>query len=52
MKKFLALVMMLCLLCSAAVAEELTWADVEPQLAENGLTGDYFVMEQLGISRE
>ena len=49
MKKIFALVMMLCLLCGAAMAEELTWADVEPQLAENGLTGDYVVLEQLGL---
>ena len=49
MKKVLALVMMLCMLCSVAMAEELTWADVEPQLAENGLTGDYAVLDQLGL---
>ncbi len=49
MKKILAFVMVLCLLCVTAVAEELTWADIEPQLAENGLTGDYVVLEQLGL---
>ena len=49
MKKILALVMMLCLLCSAAMAEEVTWADIEPQLAENGLSGDFVVLDQLGL---
>ena len=49
MKKILALVMMLCLLCGAAMAEEVTWADIEPQLAENGLSGDFVVLDQLGL---
>ena len=49
MKKILALVMALCLLCSVAMASEVTWADIEPQLAENGLTGDYVVLDQLGL---
>ena len=49
MKKILALVMALCLLCSVAMASEVTWADIEPQLVENGLTGDYVVLDQLGL---
>lgn len=49
MKKILALVMMLCLLCGVAMAEEVTWADIEPQLAENGLSGEFVVLEQLGL---
>lgn len=49
MKKILALVVMLYLLCGAAMADELTWADIEPQLAENGLSGDYVVLDQLGL---
>ena len=49
MKKFLALVMMLCLLCCTAMAEEMTWADIEPQLGDMGLTGDFVVLDQLGL---
>ena len=46
MKKLLALVMMLCMLCTAAVAEnasEITWSDVEATLTEQGLTGEFAV---------
>jgi len=52
MKKLLALVMMLCLLCTAAVAEnasEITWSDVEATLTEQGLTGEFAVLDQLGL---
>ena len=44
MKKILALVMMLCLLCGVAMAEEQAEADVE-----NELSGDYVVFDQLGL---
>ena len=52
MKKLLALVMMLCMLCTAAVAEnasEITWSDVEATLTEQGLTGEFAVLDQLGL---
>ena len=52
MKKLLALVMMLCMLCTAAVAEnasEITWSDVEPTLAENNQSGEFVVLDQLGL---
>ena len=52
MKKVLALVMMLCMLCGVAMAEDasvINWTDVEPQLADMGLTGDFVVLEQLGL---
>ena len=44
MKKILALVMMLCLLCGVAMAEEQAETDVE-----NELSGDYVVFDQLGL---
>ena len=52
MKKLVALVMIVCLLCTAAFAEDgsaITWADIEPQLGEMGLTGDFVVFDQLGL---
>ena len=52
MKKLFALVLMLCMLCTAAVAEnasEMNWTDVEPTLTEQGLTGDFAVLDQLGL---
>ncbi len=51
MKKLIALVMMLCLLCTAAVAEEnvANWEDYAALLEEMGLTGDFVVLEQLGL---
>ncbi len=53
MKKLFALVMMLCMLCAAvAVAEDasaINWTDVEATLAEQGLTGDFVVLDQLGL---
>ena len=52
MKKLFALVLMLCMLCTAAVAEnasEMNWSDVEPTLTEQGLTGDFAVLDQLGL---
>ena len=49
MKKILALVMMLCMLCSVAMAEQLTWADIEPQLGDMGLEGEFVVLDQLGL---
>ena len=52
MKKLFALVLMLCMLCTVAVAEnasEMNWTDVEPTLTEQGLTGDFAVLDQLGL---
>ncbi|MBQ3278274.1 MAG: hypothetical protein IJG94_03835 [Clostridia bacterium] len=52
MKKLFALVMMLCLLCTAAVAEDastMNWSDVEPTLAENNQSGEFVVLDQLGL---
>ena len=52
MKKILALVTMLCLLCCAAMAEDtstMNWSDIEPQLPDMGLTGEFAVLEQLGL---
>ena len=52
MKKLFALVMMLCLLCTAAVAEDastMNWTDIEPTLAAQGLTGDFLVPDYWGL---
>ena len=52
MKKLIAIVMMLCLLCAAAVAEEanvMNWTDVEGTLADSGLTGEFAVLDVLGL---
>ena len=52
MKKLFALVLMLCMLCTVDVAEnasEMNWTDVEPTLTEQGLTGDFAVLDQLGL---
>ena len=40
------------MLCTAAVAEnasEMNWSDVEPTLTEQGLTGGFAVLDQLGL---
>ena len=52
MKKLIALVIMLCLCCTAALAEEktvVTWADVEGALAESGVTGAFATLDVLGL---
>lgn len=52
MKKLFALVLMLCLLCTAAIAEDastMNWTDIEPTLAAQGLTGEFVVFDQLGL---
>ena len=52
MKKLIAFVMILSMLCSLAFAEDArvaNWAEVEPMLSEMGLTGDFTVFEQLGL---
>ena len=52
MKKLFAVAVMLCLLCTAAFAEDtstMNWADVEPTLTEQGLAGGFVVFEQLGL---
>ncbi len=54
MKKFFALVMTLCLLCTVALAEqatanEINWADVQPVVEASGLTGEFVTFENVGV---
>lgn len=53
MKKFLAVVMALCLMMSCALAEEapaLNWADVEPVLEASGVTGEFYTFEEIAVA--
>lgn len=52
MKKFLAVVMALCLMMTCALAEEapaLNWADFEPILEAAGVTGQFYTFEQIAV---
>jgi len=53
MKKLFALVLTLCLLCGcAAFAEDgnsMNWSDAEAKLAEFGLSGEFVVLDMLGL---
>ena len=51
MKKFLAILMVLCMFACAAMAEpaEVNWADVEPSVAEAGIEGNFVSVADLGI---
>lgn len=56
MKKIIAMVMALCMLCSFALAEDagtikqVSWAnDIEPDLELTGLTGQFISLEDLGL---
>ena len=52
MKKLIALVMMLCMLCGAAMAENesaMNWEDIFPQLEEMDVTGELILLEELGL---
>ena len=53
MKKLLALVMSLCLLCACcAYAEEtveINWSDVEAGLADSGVTGEFVTFDEIAV---
>ena len=52
MKKFLAILMALCLLGACALAEpaEVKWADVAESVAASGIEGDIYPISDLGVS--
>ncbi len=52
MKKLLALVLALCLLCGCtALAEnEITWEQVEPLLEQGGINGDFYTFSQIAVA--
>lgn len=49
MKKFVAILMALCLLCGFAMAEEINWADVEPSVTEAGIEGSFASVSSIGV---
>lgn len=51
MKKFLCVLLMLCLLVPAALSEEaaLKWEDVEPVLEAANLTGEFYTFDEIAI---
>ncbi|MER2143536.1 MAG: hypothetical protein ABS888_07045, partial [Eubacteriales bacterium] len=51
MKKIFALLMALCLLGTCALAEptEINWSDLEAQVAESGIDGDFYSVSDIGV---
>jgi len=51
LKKFLCVLLMLCLLVPAALSEEaaLKWEDVEPVLEAANLTGEFYTFDEIAI---
>lgn len=51
MKKLLCVVMALCLMMTAALAEEATlnWADFEPILEESGVAGEFVTFDEIAV---
>jgi len=53
MKKFLAVVMALCLMMTCALAEEapaLNWEDFEPILEAGGVTGQFYTFDEVAVA--
>lgn len=53
MKKLLALVLSLCLLCACAAAladAEISWEQVEPLLEEASINGDFYTFDQIAVA--
>ena len=51
MKKLLAVLMLLCLFATAALAEvtEVNWSDVEPVLEASGVEGDFWTFDEVAV---
>lgn len=51
MKKLFALLMALCLLGTCALAEptKINWSDLEAQVAESGIDGDFYSVSDIGV---
>ncbi len=52
MKKFLAVVLALCLMMTVALAEEsntINWEDIEPALEAGGVTGQFYTFDEISI---
>ncbi|MBR6164953.1 MAG: hypothetical protein IKQ45_03365 [Clostridia bacterium] len=50
MKKLIALVLMLCMLCTVALADnEITWDQVYPTLEAAGITGDFVTFDEIAV---
>ena len=51
MKKFVVLLMVLCLLGTCALAEgnQINWSDVEEQVAASGIEGDFYSVADIGV---
>ncbi len=52
MKKFLAVVLALCLMMTVALAEEansISWEDIEPALEAGNVTGQFYTFDEISI---